>query len=76
MMRNRATFLSPSVSSSSSSYAVISRSSLMSNGARRAPQETRIDFAVLPETKSQEFFSIVSKKSADFMRIPGFRPLV
>jgi hypothetical protein len=56
MMRNRATFLSPSVSSSSSSYAVISRSSLMSNGASLAPQETRIDFAVLPVTACQQLF--------------------
>ena len=38
----------PRVSSSSSSYRVISRSSAMSKGASRAPQEMRMDFAVLP----------------------------
>ena len=48
MMRNKAVFLSPSVSNSNSSYMVRSRSSWMSNGASLAPQEMRMDFAVLP----------------------------
>ena len=48
MMRNSAVFRSPRVSSSSSSYMVISRSSWISKGARRAPQEILIDLAVLP----------------------------
>lgn len=48
IMRNRAVFLSPTVSSDSSSYMVISRTSSISKGARRAPQLTRIDFKVLP----------------------------
>ena len=48
MMRNNAVFLSPSVSSCSSSYIVRSRSSWMSKGANLAPQEMRMDFAVLP----------------------------
>ena len=61
MMRNSAVFLklpslasglsyilSPSVSSSSSSYMVISRSSAISKGARRAPQLILILLAVLP----------------------------
>ena len=54
MMRNRAVFLSPSVSSCNSSYIVKSRNSWMSNGASLAPQEMRMDFAVLPETKGQQ----------------------
>lgn len=71
IMRNRAVFLyllslgllglrkilSPRVSSSSSSYIVISRSSAISKGARRAPQDTKMDFAVLPETICQGLFN-------------------
>ena len=57
IMTKSAVFLSPNVSSSSSSYSVRSRSSLMSNGASLAPQEIRIDFAVLPETKCQGLFN-------------------
>ena len=45
---NNAVFWSPRVSSSSSSYAIKSRSSLISKGASRAPQEMRMDFKVLP----------------------------
>ena len=54
MMRNRAVFLSPSVSSCSSSYIVKSRNSWMSKGANLAPQEMRMDFAVLPVTECQQ----------------------
>ena len=61
MMRNNAVFLSPSVSSSSSSYMVRSRSSAMSNGANLAPQEIRIDLAVLPETNCQGLFNQIHK---------------
>ena len=57
IMTKSAVFLSPNVSSSSSSYSVRSRSSLMSKGASLAPQEIRIDFAVLPETKCQGLFN-------------------
>ena len=59
---NRAVFRSPRVSSSSSSLAVTSRSSAMSNTARRAPQEIRIDVAVFPETKSQGLFHQIQKE--------------
>ena len=62
MMMNSALFWSPSVSSSSSSYAVSSRSSAISKGASRAAQEIRILFAVLPETKSQGLFHQIHKK--------------
>ena len=57
IIRNRAVFSSPRVSSSSSSYAVRSLSSLISKGASLAPQETRMDLAVFPETKCQGLFS-------------------
>ena len=53
IMRNRAVFLSPSVSSSISSYSIRSRSSLMSKGASRAPQLIKIDLAVLPVANCQ-----------------------
>ena len=39
-----------------------SRSSAMSKGASLAPQEIRIDFAVLPETKSQGLFHQIQKE--------------
>jgi len=41
---------------------VISRSSWISKGARRAPQEILIDLAVLPETKSQGLFHQIQKE--------------
>ncbi|RGF41342.1 hypothetical protein DXA32_02325 [Subdoligranulum sp. OF01-18] len=41
-----------------------SRSSSISKGARRAPQEIRIDFAVLPETNCQGLFNQIHKKGA------------
>ena len=63
IMRNSAVFLSPSVSSCSSSYIVRSRSSWMSKGANLAPQEMRMDFAVLPETNCQGLFNQIHKKS-------------
>ena len=71
MIRNNAVFLSPRVSSSSSSYFVISLSSAISNGASLAPHETSIDFAVLPETKCQGLFSTptihcMKKATVDF----------
>ena len=62
MIRNKAVFRSPSLSSSSSSYMVASRISWMSKGERRAPQEIRMDFAVLPETKSQGLFHQIQKE--------------
>lgn len=51
------------VSSSSSSSAMRSRSSAMSKGARRAPQEIRIDFKVLPETSCQGLFNQIHRKA-------------
>ncbi|RCH53025.1 hypothetical protein C4885_02825 [Subdoligranulum sp. APC924/74] len=39
-----------------------SRSSSISKGARRAPQEIRIDFAVLPETNCQGLFNQIHRK--------------
>ena len=56
MIRNKAVFRSPSLSNSSSSYMVASRISWMSKGESRAPQEIRMDFAVLPETSCQGLF--------------------
>jgi len=40
-----------------------SRSWGMSKGASLAPQEIRIDFAVLPETNCQGLFNQIHKKS-------------
>ena len=62
IITNNAVFCSPMVSSSSSSYSVSSRSSLMSKGASLAPQEIRMDFAVFPETKSQGLFHQIQKE--------------
>ena len=53
MMTNMAVLWSPIISSSISSYDMISRSSWISNGESLAPQEIKIDFAVLPVTKCQ-----------------------
>ena len=61
IMENSAVFLSPTRSSSSSSYMVISRTSLMSNGASLAPQLIKIDLAVLPETNCQGLFNRIHK---------------
>ena len=78
MIRNKAVFRSPSLSSSSSSYMVASRISWMSKGERRAPQEIRMDFAVLPETncqgllikftKSSHLTDFITKHTLDFVR--------
>ncbi|ACR77320.1 Hypothetical protein EUBREC_3594 [Agathobacter rectalis ATCC 33656] len=58
---------------------MISRSSAISNGASLAPQEIKIDFAVLPETKCQRLFSThtfhcMKKATVDFstMAIKSF----
>jgi len=40
-----------------------SRNSLISKGASLAPQEMRIDFAVLPETNCQGLFNQIHKKA-------------
>src|SRR5699024_6748567 len=69
MIKNNAVFLSPTKSSSSSSYMVISRTSLMSKGASLAPQEISMLFAVLPETNCQGLFNQVHKKSTK--KAPG-----
>ena len=71
IITNNAVFSSPRVSSSSSSYSIRSRSSLISNGANLAPQLIKIDFAVFPETKCQGLFSIptihcMRKATVDF----------
>ena len=50
------------IESSISSVSMSSRSSRMSKGANLAPQEIRIDFAVLPETKSQGLFHQIQKE--------------
>lgn len=57
IITKRAVFLSPSVSSSSSSSLIKSLSSLISNGASLAPQEIRIDFAVFPVATCQGLFN-------------------
>jgi len=48
---------------------VASRISWMSKGERRAPQEIRMDFAVLPETKSQGLFHQI-QKAVTFCGLP------
>ena len=70
MIRNRAVLRSPRVSSSSSSYRVISRSSAMSKEARRAPQEMRMDFAVLPAATCQGHTHHFSSLFLDFPCFP------
>ena len=62
MMTNNAVFLLPMSPKSSSSYAVISLTSLISNGVSLAPQETRILLAVLPETTCQGLFHQIQKE--------------
>ena len=57
MITNIAVFSSPRASSSISSYSVRSRSSFISNGASRAPQEIRMDLAVLPVAICQGLFN-------------------
>lgn len=52
-----ADFLSPNVSSSSSSSLIRSLSSLISKGASLAPHEIRIDFAVFPVATCQGLFN-------------------
>ena len=61
IMRKRAVFSSPRVSSSRSSYAVISRSSAISNGDSLAPQDTRIDFAVFPAANLYFLYCLTAK---------------
>ena len=75
IMTNNAVFLLPMSPKSSSSYAVISLTSLMSNGASLAPQETRILLAVLPVTKCQQFFNHFSQKGKKIERIVYFHTL-
>ncbi|OUN06756.1 hypothetical protein B5G40_15980 [Flavonifractor sp. An9] len=41
----------------------------MSNTARRAPQEIRMDFAVLPETSCQGLFNQIHRKATK--KVPG-----
>ena len=50
---NNAVFLSPILSNSSSSYESKSLNSLISKGASLAPQDIKIDLAVLPVTTCQ-----------------------
>ena len=62
IMTNRAVFLSLMVSSSISSVSNNSRSSLMSKGAKRAPQEMRIELRVLPVTFCKGLFNQIHRK--------------
>ena len=61
-----AVFLSPSVSSSSSSSLIKSLSSLISNGASLAPQEIRIDFAVFPAANLYFLYCFTAKCVGSF----------
>ena len=62
IMTNKADSSSPSLSKPNSSYLVISNTSSIANGANRVEQEIKIDFAVLPETKSQGLFHQIQKE--------------
>ena len=62
IMTKRAVFLSPNVSSFKSSVSMSSLSSRMSNGAKRAPHEIKIDLAVLPVTFCKGLFNHIHKK--------------
>ena len=66
IMTKRAVFLSPSVSSSISSVSISSRSSRMSNGASRAPQEMRIELRVLPADNRNFLYCRTAKCSGSF----------
>ena len=66
IMTKSAVFLSPNVSSSSSSYSVSSRSSAMSNGASLAPHEIKIDFAVFPAASLYFLYCLTAKCSGLF----------
>ena len=63
MMTNMAVLWSPIISSSISSYDIISLSSWMSNGASLAPQEIKIDFAVLPAASLYLRYCLTAKCS-------------
>lgn len=68
------TFVPPRVSSSSSSYMVISLTSAISNGASRTPQEINILFAVLPAAICQGLFHHSSKNFKRFwLQTPIFK---
>ena len=68
-IQNNAVLQSPSLSSSSSSSIIMSRTSLMSNGAILAPQLIRIDFAVLPVAACQ---GRIHHFSSLFLGLPCF----
>ena len=63
IMRYSMVFLSPILSSSSSSYIVISRTSAISKGASLAAAEMRIDFAVLPAASLYFLYCLTAKCS-------------
>ena len=69
IMTKRAVFLSPNVSSSKSSVSMSSLSSRMSNGAKRAPHEIKIDLAVLPVATCQ---GRIHHFSSLFLGLPCF----
>ncbi len=68
-MQNRAVFLSPNLSSSSSSSIIMSRTSLMSNGAILAPQLISMLLAVLPVAACQGH---IHHFSSLFLGLPCF----
>ena len=76
MITNKAVFLSPMVSSSSSSSLISSLNSFISNGASLAPHEIRIDLAVFPVTTCQglfnHFYSLFDFASLHFSKYDSF----
>lgn len=70
IMTNNAVFCSPSVSSSSSSYSIRSRSSLISNGANLAPQLISMDLAVFPQPACISYTAVLQSGSGSLLPAP------
>ena len=66
MITNKAVFLSPVLSSSNSSSLIKFLNSFMSNGASLAPQEIRIDLAVLPAASLYFLYCLTAKWFGSF----------
>ena len=66
IIKNSTAFSSPMVSSSISSFSISSRTSRMSNGAKRAPQLIRMEERVLPADSKNFLYCRTAKWSGSF----------
>ena len=66
IIKNSTVFSSPMVSSSISSSSISSRTSRMSNGAKRAPQLIRMEERVLPADSKNFLYCRTAKWSGSF----------